>query len=44
MGVPKKIRIGASDTSGKPSKPHIPTAKEAQAGAKKGGGKAGVRG
>lgn len=44
MGVVSKIRSGKSDTSGKPSAPHIPSAKEAQAGAPRGTAKAGTGG
>lgn len=44
MGVVSKIRTGKASSDGKPSKPHIPTAKEAQASAKRGSGQAGVKG
>lgn len=44
MGVVKKERIGAADSKGKPTKPSMPSAKEAQASAPKGSGTAGVKG
>lgn len=44
MGIVQKIRTGKADSSGKPSKPHIPSAKEVQSGAPKGKGVAGVKG
>lgn len=43
MGVPAKDRTGKADGP-KPSKPHIPSAKEAQKTAPRGSGKVGVKG
>lgn len=43
-GAVAKIRRGAADSKGKPSKPHIPSAKEAQSSAPRGKGTNGVKG
>lgn len=44
MGIASKERTGKADSSGKPTKPSMPSAKEAQASAPKGSGQAGVKG
>ena len=44
MGVVAKIRDGAANSKGAPTKPHMPSAKQAQSTAPRGKGQAGVKG
>lgn len=44
MGVVQDMRTGKATPTGKPSKPHVPSAKEAQSSAPRGKGKPGVSG